>query len=271
MALTLADVSSSTYVIHGGRAGRQRLRTLSAVLMPTTLALLDRVGIAPTARCLDVGCGGGDVTVLLAERASGGHVVGVDRDPVKIDLARAELPPHVELRVEDIADTVRAEDRYDVVYARFLLSHLADAAGWVSRLAALVAPGGHLVVEDTHISGMFCSPRSRAFDDAGRIYRSTVAAHGGDADIGPSLPRHLHAAGLVDVGIDVVQPAGLDGDTKQILGLTLRAVADNAIAAGVTTRVELDVIDHQLRAFADRPDTVMTTAPIVQTWGRRPA
>ena len=262
---------SSTYVIAGGRIGRDRLRTLSGVLAMTTGALLDRVAIAPTARCLDVGCGGADVTRLLAERCPAGAVVGVDRDPVKIDLARAELGGRVELRVEDIADTVDSAATYDVVYARFVLSHLSDAAGWVRRLGALVAPGGVLVVEDVHISGSFCSPPSDEHARALRIYIDTVRANGGDADLGPHLPRFLHAAGFADIAVEVVQPAGLTGDAKQILVLTQRAIAERAVAAGVVTAEEMDANIAALQAFADRPDTVVTTAQIVQTWGRRPA
>ena len=41
------------------------------------------------ARCLDLGCGSGDVTFELARRTGpGGHVTGVDLDEVKIALAR---------------------------------------------------------------------------------------------------------------------------------------------------------------------------------------
>jgi 2-polyprenyl-3-methyl-5-hydroxy-6-metoxy-1,4-benzoquinol methylase len=82
-------VSSPTYVIRGGLQGRERLRVLARVMWPTTSALFSRVGIAPTARCLDLGCGGGDVTRALAGIASDGFVVGADLE-TKLELARAE-------------------------------------------------------------------------------------------------------------------------------------------------------------------------------------
>jgi hypothetical protein len=49
------------------REGRKRLRVLAHVMRPTTLNLFDRVGIRPGMACLDVGCGGGDVTFELAD------------------------------------------------------------------------------------------------------------------------------------------------------------------------------------------------------------
>jgi 2-polyprenyl-3-methyl-5-hydroxy-6-metoxy-1,4-benzoquinol methylase len=258
-----------SYVIRGGEVGRDRLRVLSGVLERTTSALLDKVGIAPDARCLDVGCGGGDVTALLAARARSGRVVGTDRDPVKIELARIGSAPSVEFRVEDIAHTVASDARYDVVYARFLLSHLPDAGGWVGALAKLLAPGGALVVEDVRINGAFCSPPSAAFQRALEIYDQAARANGGDPEVGPHLPRYLKAVGLEDIGIEVVQPAGLTGDAKRIQLLTLTAIRDSAVATGMTDDDEIDRLAAELSLYVERDDTVVTTAQIVQTWGYR--
>ena len=102
----MADSGSPNYIIRGGEAGRERLRVVGRVLWPTTEALFRRVGIPPTASCLDVGCGGGDVSVKLRQLAPEGRVVGVDLDPVKVELARSDAAaagfPDIEFRVEDV-------------------------------------------------------------------------------------------------------------------------------------------------------------------------
>ncbi len=41
------------YIIRGGAAGRERLKVLSRVFGPTTLNLLNRVGIQPGMKCLE--------------------------------------------------------------------------------------------------------------------------------------------------------------------------------------------------------------------------
>lgn len=46
----------STYIMRGGPEGRERLRLVTRVMAPATTALLDRVGVADDANCLDVGC-----------------------------------------------------------------------------------------------------------------------------------------------------------------------------------------------------------------------
>jgi SAM-dependent methyltransferase len=239
-------------------------------MAPNTAALLDRVGIPSNATCIDVGCGGGEVTAMFAARATHGRVIGTDADEVKVELARAELPANVELVVEDAATTVERGPFADVVYARFLLSHLGDGRRWVQALSGLLAPGGVLIIEDTHIAGAWCAPPSAEFERAVDIYSRTVRANGGDPDIGPQLPPHLVAAGLVDVGVHVAQPAALVGDRKRIQRLTLDALRDAAVAAGETDDAEIDGLLAALDVVIGRPDTVVTTAQVVQTWGRRP-
>src|SRR4051794_5043950 len=84
-------VSMPNYVIQGGKQGRERLRLLSAAMWPATSRLLDGVGLEAGMNCLDVGCGGGDVTRELARRVGErGRVLGLDLDEPILQLARDE-------------------------------------------------------------------------------------------------------------------------------------------------------------------------------------
>src|SRR5262249_27274518 len=120
------------YVIRGGSKGRERLRILARVMRPTTLALLERAGIRSGLLCLDVGCGGGDVSVELARMvAPSGRVVGIDIDTAELELARREAAQlqltNLEFRQSGAGDP-GAEAEFDVVYVRFVLTHLSDPA-----------------------------------------------------------------------------------------------------------------------------------------------
>src|SRR5262245_19032269 len=55
-----------TYMIRGGVEGQKRLEVLARVLWLTTSRLLAEAGLAPGIACLDLGCGGGQVTLRLA-------------------------------------------------------------------------------------------------------------------------------------------------------------------------------------------------------------
>ena len=116
------------YLIRGGIEGRERLRVLGRVMRPNTVPLLERAGVTAGMACLDVGCGAGEVTFDLASLVGiTGQVVGVDLDATKIELAQGDAEQaevaNVEFRVADLTEGL-GEAAYDVVYARFVLTHL---------------------------------------------------------------------------------------------------------------------------------------------------
>jgi SAM-dependent methyltransferase len=260
-------MSDIPYIIRGGLSGRERLRLLSGVLRPTTRALLDRVGVSAGARCLDVGCGGGDVSLELAAR--GGRVVGVDVDEEKLAIAREEAAAagrEVDYRRADIT----AEDvgsGFDLCYARFLLTHLTDPAGACRRLHGALRPGGAVVVEDIDYSGSVSHPESAAYRRYCEIYVATALRRGCDPDIGPRLPALLRSAGFERIGSTAVQPLAVEGDVKLACALTLDSIAEAAVSEDVVEPGELEQIADDLhRQAADRV-TLMSFPRIVQVWG----
>jgi SAM-dependent methyltransferase len=100
-------VQGTDYVIRGGAAGRERLRILSRIMYSSTASLFDRFGLKDGQLCLDIGCGGGDVTLELARRVGPrGKAVGADIDETQLDIARREVDAkdirNVEFRLLDI-------------------------------------------------------------------------------------------------------------------------------------------------------------------------
>src|SRR6478672_13137732 len=79
------------YAIRGGQEGKKRLDLLARVMLPTTMELLDGVGLIRGMKCTDVGCGGGHVTISMA-RVVGpeGRVIGTDTDTEILALARED-------------------------------------------------------------------------------------------------------------------------------------------------------------------------------------
>ena len=263
------------YIIRGGIEGRERLRILSRVMRPTTLALFEAVGVRPGMTCLDVGCGGGDVSVDLARLVGpAGRVVGTDLDDAKLALARSEASErqvdNIEYRRANIVDGEEAA-HYDLAYARFLLTHLPDPADALAGLYRVLRPGGALVVEDIDVRGHFCYPEFQPFQRYVALYTDTAMRRGVDPHIGPRLPRLLKDTGLTHVRLNVVQPAALEGDAKLVCPLTLENFGPAALREGLTTEDELEQLIDELYAFARNPETVMSLPRVVQSWGHRPS
>jgi len=263
----------SHYVIRGGVEGRERLRVMGRVLQPTTSVLFDRLGIEAGWSCLDVGCGGGDVTLELARRVGPrGRVLGVDIDRTKVELARAEAAQQSVGNVTFEELDIRASpssQAFDLVYARFLLTHLSDPGAAVAAFHGQLRRGGVVAVEDIDFSGYLSHPPSPALERYREWYCATVVKRGGDPNIGPRLPSLLAAHDFQDVDVNIVQPAGTQGEVKMINPLTMENIVAPVLEDGLATREEIDGVVRELYEFAADPTTLSSLPRIVQAWGRR--
>jgi ubiquinone/menaquinone biosynthesis C-methylase UbiE len=270
-----SETSKTSYIIRGGAAGRERLRVLAGIHRLSTLNLLRRAGIQSGMVCLDVGCGGGDVSVELARLvAPNGRVVAIDLDEVTIDIARGEAAAqqvsNVDFRVANLEDYVLREE-FDVAHARFVFSHLRNPKEVLTKIRTALKPGGVVVVADTNFHGLFSQPESPAVQRYVELYTETLKRRNGDADIGLRLPEILSQAGFENIHLSVVQHAGMSGDTKLITPMTLENVADAVVTEGVASRADVERILVELYDFARDPNTVLSGPRIVETWARRPA
>ena len=267
-------MGTERYAIRGGVEGRERLRMLARVMRPFTHNLFERIGIREGMACLDAGCGGGDVTFELARRVGpAGRVVGIDLDDVKLGMARDEAAVLGLANVSFLQTEIGAchfEPEFDVIYTRFLLTHLADPIGAIQRMQRWIKPGGLLIVEDIDFTGHFCEPSNDAFWRFVELYTAVVQARGCDPNIGPRLPGLLRGAGLSLLGMNVVQTAGFDGEAPLMAPITLEAIADAVLGAGLATADELNATVDDLYAFVKQDGTVVSGPRVVQAWGRRP-
>ena len=266
------SMGTEKYVIRGGVQGRERLRLLSEVAGPSTRALLAEVGIPVGSICLDVGCGGGDVTFELPDAVGPtGRVVGVDLDETKLDIARLEAEQrnlsNIVFEARDVTAWEPGE-LFGVVYSRFLLTHLPDPTALLSAVRPHVRPGGVIVVEDIDYRGHFAEPDCRALSRSVELYSKAVQNRGADPNIGPRLPGLLREVGFKDVQMRLVQPAALQGGIKLLICVTLENIAEAVIADGLATGEELRETVEQLYSFARDPHTVLGGPRIFQAWGR---
>lgn len=109
------------------------------------LDLLARIDTDAPSHVVDLGCGAGNVTAVLAGRWPAATVTGIDPSASMLERARTE---HPELRFEtaDAAAWV-AEPAVDVLYSNAALHWLGDHDTLFPRLFEQVAPGGWLAVQ----------------------------------------------------------------------------------------------------------------------------
>ncbi|WP_440107223.1 class I SAM-dependent methyltransferase [Streptosporangium sp. H16] len=102
----------------------------------------------PPADVLDLGCGTGSLSLVLAEQ--GHRPVGVDLAPLMVERARRKLAEagfDAVMMVGDASDPpARAGTSFDVILSRHLLWTLPDPREALRRWAGLLRPGGRLVL-----------------------------------------------------------------------------------------------------------------------------
>jgi len=261
------------YAIRGGNEGKERLDVLARVLVPTTTQMLERVGLTTGMKCLDVGCGGGHVTILMAGIVGPeGRVIGTDTDAEILALAREDAKAakvtNVEFQQQD-ACACLWHNKFDVAYARFLVSHLDKPEKCLTAMVEACLPGGTILIEDTDFAGSFCYPACAAYERYKELYQELVQRMGGDSNIGPRLPALFRRAGIQDVEVNVIQPAHIGGEGKLMAPITMARISDALNAEGLVTEDEAQQILTELNAVAADSETLISLPRIFQVWGKR--
>ena len=270
--MRLDSVELDIYPLVDGPADRARLGFLQRVLQPTTLSLFDRVGVRPGMACADLGCGTGEVAFALAQLVGfDGRVVGMDIDDARLEEVReyaaANGLSNVEFRVSDIR-TTEVTEKFDLVYARFLLSHLSKPEDVLDKMRRMLNPSGVMIVEDIDYSGYYCYPDLPAFRRCIELLYEMKRLIGGNAELGKQLPVMYLDAGLSQVGVRTFQHMSLTGEVKRYLPISMQGgMSDWIVTLELATADEMNGIIADLNDFADNPRTIMGTPRYCQVWG----
>jgi SAM-dependent methyltransferase len=158
--------------------------------------------LQPGFSVLDVGCGTGAITAGIANAVGlQGHVVGIDRDEVLLDLARTEhaLIPNLRFEYGDVTTSGFCAE-FDIVTAARTLQWIAEPDLAISRMKEAAKTSGALVVLDYNHTSHQWEPDPPAkfmlFYNAFLTWRD---ANRWDNQMADHLPDLFRAAGLVGV------------------------------------------------------------------------
>ncbi|WP_134768668.1 methyltransferase domain-containing protein [Nocardioides sp. 1609] len=155
---------------------------------------------ASPARVVDLGCGPGNLTALLAERWPDAAVTGVDSSPEMVAAADG-LGGRVTHEVGDLRDWVAGAEPVDVLVSNATLQWLPDHLELLPALVGAVAPGGWLAFQ---VPGNFEEPSHTTRRDlaAEAPYADHLAAAGGVA-VPSSHDPVVYLDALAALGCDV--------------------------------------------------------------------
>jgi trans-aconitate 2-methyltransferase len=135
----------SEYTFGDTDLARERLAIVADAFAPPTRALLSELPAERPRYVVDLGCGPGYTTALLAERFSESYVTGLDSSAAMIDEARTRVG-HALFAVADVSE--RLQLPADLAYARLLLGHLPAPGRALEAWARSLRGQGLLVCEE---------------------------------------------------------------------------------------------------------------------------
>lgn len=104
-------------------------------------------------RVLDIGCGPGQIALLIAERIAGSEVLGIDLAQHMLDVAnrhRAASPFGGSVRFElaDAKGLPYPDASFDTVCSNTILHHIPDPIPFLAEAGRVLRPGGVLLIRD---------------------------------------------------------------------------------------------------------------------------
>lgn len=181
----------------------ERLRQQAQAVRGMEADILRLAGIQAGHDVLELGCGPGFVTDLLAELVPEGSLYAIEPSPTLL----AQVPSNVRNKparglhpIQAYGDHLPLPDNsIDFSYARFVLQHVAHAEAVISEIHRVTRPGGHFCAVDTDDGLAVFYPEDPRISEVLRTAQSTQSAKGGDRFIGRKLHTMMTQAGFVNV------------------------------------------------------------------------
>lgn len=245
-----------------------RLDLLADAYRAATEAFLTERAPRGPALAVDLGCGPGHTTAMLHEITGAVRTVGLDASERYLRRAAADAPAGVEFCGADVTVAPLPVPPADVVFCRFVLTHLSRPAEALRIWSDATRPGGVVLVQETARLSSPAWQFQRYYELVGAVQRR----HGQSLEIGARLAGLVAEAGVESIHQGrrrLVMPAPL---MARLHVLNLRTWRDHPAAAALADPGELDALDAWLEAVAVGR---LTTPPIDQELGelvlRRPA
>ena len=248
------------YLFGDSDVAAHRLRVLSEVFAESSRRFLraaapDRPGIA-----VDVGCGPGYTTRLVADVLRPRRTVGIDRSEAFITEARRAGGNSVSYLVHDAAAVPFPVGPADLIYARFVATHLRDPTTTIRSWATQLVPRGRLLLDEVDS----ISTANRVLSHYLTITTTLLDHQSNTLYVGPTLST-IAAPGLLRSKIDTVRRLPVpDRRAATMFRLNLETWRDHPFVADTYGAAAICRLADELETEAGAADAAATTE-----WGMR--
>lgn len=241
-----------------------------------TERLLTDAGISTGMHVLDIGCGNGVVSLLLARMVgSSGKVLGIDQNEKSIALARERVQgqhlSNVTFLKSDLSEPLPEIGLFDAAVGRRILMYLSNPVETIRHISRALRHRGLLVFQESDSTMVPGRLKSLPLHElVNHWIWQTVEREGANIQMGFDLPSTFEQAGLIVEHIRA--EAVIQGqDTHYPLATIVRAMLPRIIQHDVATEAEIDIETLEQRLKAERPPSVVYISDMAfGVWGRKP-
>lgn len=131
----MADWDSSKYLKFGNE------RTQPAI------DLVNRINIEKPQKILDIGCGPGNSSKVLAQRYPDADILGIDNSPSMIETAREQHPDIRFMHCDVSKDLHVLGGDFDIVFSNACIQWIPDHNALLQSMIGLLKPGGVIAIQ----------------------------------------------------------------------------------------------------------------------------
>lgn len=219
------------------------------------LQLLRRMGLKDGLDVLDLACGPGVITRLIAESHPSSRVTAMDLNEALLEQAKTEAAAvglnTIHFVRGDVYQPPLPAASFDFIYARLLFQHLDQPIRALDQVRRLLKPGGRLCIMDIDDDWLTLVPEPKGFRAFTQAAGRAQAALGGNRRIGRELGRLMEQSGFVNVHLNVEtissRQLGMRAFLEITLGFKRLLLQGDELEAALTTLAQAD-------ALIDTPD-----------------
>ena len=136
------------YAFRDTKLAAMRLRLLAEVFSESIQLFMRESVDTRLGTAADLGCGPGYTTHLLVDTLSPCHTVGLDNSESFVGLAQSTAPETVTFHQHDITTGPFPSAPYDLLFSRFVLTHMRDPKAVVDFWGTQLNGHGLLLIEE---------------------------------------------------------------------------------------------------------------------------
>jgi ubiquinone/menaquinone biosynthesis C-methylase UbiE len=277
MMATSSDTPRDTYVMGRTSEEYQRLRRQAQTWEFATKRVLQQIGLHSGMRCLDIGCGPGEVMRLMGEMVGPtGQVTGLDTDGKLGREACNVLQETIKSQFAFVEGNVTALSEiggqpFDVSFARIVLMHIDDPVAVLRKMYAWTKPGGYVVVQEYDFSSWSVYPRSDVSEEVLRVFHGVYEKAKRDSRIGYKLPAYFVEAGMGEPdGTDVAGMLTPLEPYKAFTQALYRSVLPLALQWNITTEAQSQRVLEDVSNITAQQHHYILWPSLVGAWKRKP-